>query len=87
MDVTKIAEALQVTGGWGLSAVLLGVIWFLVRTIYKLVQRRDYEIKEQNQKLFEMIEERISIDIEHREAFKQLRETIKELIPLLRGGF
>lgn len=86
MDALELAKTLQSAGGWGLSSILMLVIAFLARTIYKMVQQKEAESKEQNQKLFEMMEKRISTDIEHRESFKQLRETVKELIPLLRRG-
>jgi hypothetical protein len=86
MDFARIAETLETFGAWGLCAILLIFSGVLLRTIWKLLQQRDTDARDLNEKFFRMMEKRVSVDIEQKEALRQLREVIKsELVPTLRG--
>jgi len=80
MNPQEVSNVLQTTGGWGLAALLMTAILFLVRYIMKLVDDRNNREKEQNQKLLEMMEKRIETDIKHEMAFNNLSRTIDTLV-------
>jgi hypothetical protein len=78
--VSSISSILQQTGGWGLSAILMCVIWFLIRDNLKQRDARTRQMQEQYDALFNMMGKRIEADIKHEQAFKQLTKLIETLL-------
>ena len=79
MSATELSTLLQSAGGWGLSAILMVVIVFLVKHILKLSDDKDRRATEQNQQMLSMIEKKIETDIKHEQAFNNLAEMIEKL--------
>lgn len=79
MSTTELSSLLQSAGGWGLSAILMGLTAFLMRHIVKLNDDRDKRSTEQNDQMFAMLEKKIETDIKHEQAFNNLARTIEKL--------
>jgi hypothetical protein len=77
MNPTQLTTTLQSAGGWGLSAVLMLAILFLVRYVQRLVEDRNNREKEQNQKLLDLLEKRIETDVKHEQAFNNLARSVE----------
>ena len=75
-----VTSLLQNYGGWGLSAITMIALWRVVKYALKLIDEREKSLKDFNDNMFKMMEKRIEVDIKHEEAFKQLKEVVKELI-------
>lgn len=80
---TDIADLLQQYGGWGLSAILMGVVAYLHRQYAKLADSRLIEQKESNEEMLQVVEKRIEADLKHAAAFKSLKDVVEKLIEKL----
>lgn len=79
-----LSEVLQTSGGWGLSAILMVVIWFLVRDNLKQRDARTNQMQVQYNALMEMLEKRIEADVKHEQAFRQLTEFVQKVLDKVR---
>lgn len=75
-----LSNVLQRNGGWGLSAVLMCVIWFLARDNLKQRDSKIRQLQEQYVALFDMMGKRIEADVKHEQALKQLTRLIEKLL-------
>lgn len=76
MDVTT---ALKVGGPWGVIAVLIIAIGFLVKYLMKMVEDRDQRERERNAQLLKLLEDRIEADIKHEQAFKNMAKAFERV--------
>jgi flagellar biosynthesis/type III secretory pathway M-ring protein FliF/YscJ len=78
-----LASLLQFYGGWGVSAILMVVIWFMARHIIRTNSERLRDQKTANEEMLQMVEKRIEADLKHAEAFKSLKDVVAKLIEKL----
>ena len=81
MNAAKsIADLLQFYGGWGLSAVLMVVVWFMAKHITKLNSERLLDQKATNEEMLQLMEKRVEADLKHADAFRSLKDIVVKLI-------
>lgn len=79
MGVQETAEALQAYGGWGLSSVLLAVVFILTRYIRSQHEARLADRQKVNEKLLSFMESRVETDLRTEHALKSISETLKTM--------
>ena len=79
MTLTDLASVLESGGPWGIIAVLILSIGFLVRYIGKLVDDRDKRECERNAQLLKLLEDRIEADVKHEQAFKNMAKAFERV--------
>lgn len=79
MGVQETAEALQAYGGWGLSSVLLTIVFFLARYIRTQHEARLLDRQQVNEKLLSLMESRVETDLRTEHALKSISETLKAM--------
>lgn len=78
--VQSIAGLLQLYGAWGVSAVLMVVVWFMAKHITKLNSERLLDQKTSNEEMLQLVEKRVETDLKHAEAFRSLKDIVSKLI-------
>ena len=79
----EIAKLLQLYGGRGISTLLMSTIWYLYRANDRMRLSKEDDLKDQNEKLLELIEQRIGTDLKHEQAFSNLTKIINVLVDRL----
>ena len=77
ISAQKIAELLQLYGGWGMTAILIVGIVLLYRSMSKVIEAR-------NQLIVDLLRETTSVLTQARDTNREVAETNRETNDLLR---
>lgn len=83
MTVVEIATVLKDGSPWGIIAILLFVLGFLVKHILKLNEDRSKLEREHNERMLDLIEKHLAIDIKHEQAFNNMAKAFERVMDRL----